>query len=62
MRTSSLFFAGLAVAIISIAPANAQPRYDRTHPDPTPTDSDDHTRPVFGMGRLFSADSPWNAL
>jgi hypothetical protein len=22
--------------------------------------SDDHTRPVFGMGRLFSADSPWN--
>lgn len=23
-------------------------------------DPDDHTRPVFGMGRLFSADSPWN--
>jgi hypothetical protein len=23
-------------------------------------DPDDHTRPVFGVGRLFSADSPWN--
>jgi hypothetical protein len=38
----------------------ADTKYDRTHPDPTPTDPDDYTRPVFGMGRLFSADSPWN--
>lgn len=38
----------------------ADTKYDRAHPDPTPTDPDDHTRPVFGLGKLFSADSPWN--